>query len=200
VKKVWLAGLVLMAGCGPFRRAQVPPPPGPTPVRIPEQVTSMEPAPPPKNLPAPPPVEGLAVEAKPATALGLPGTPTAGPPKVAKVRRPAKRKAVAVKPAAPAPVAEEPAPAAPPYRLGELRSAEETARLRRQTERLLARCAEALGAVEGRSLTGKQSELMGRVKAFAQQAKDVLDKDPGEARGFAAKGRTFAEALLAELK
>jgi hypothetical protein len=171
-------------------------------LRIPEQLTSMEPAPPPKNLPPPPPIEGVAVEAKPASTLGLPGSPAAGPPKVTSARKTPKRKAAvaAAKPVPPPVVVEEAAPAAPAYRLGELRSAEETARLRRQTERMLARCAEALAAVEGRVLTGMQGEMVARVKSLAQQARDVMDKDPGEARGFAAKGRTFAEALLAELK
>ena len=45
-----------------------------------------------------------------------------------------------------------------------------------------------------------QTEMVVRVRSFAQQARETMDKDPGEARNFAAKGRTFAEALLAELK
>jgi len=45
-----------------------------------------------------------------------------------------------------------------------------------------------------------QTEMVSRVKTFTQQARETLEKDPGEAKEFAAKGRTFAEALLAELK
>jgi hypothetical protein len=89
---------------------------------------------------------------------------------------------------------------APPYRLGELRTAEEKDRLKRQTEQFIEQCTAALTATEGRVLTPTQSDLVNRVRTFAQQARDTIDKDPSEARNFAAKGRTFAEALLAELK
>ena len=98
------------------------------------------------------------------------------------------------------PPAETPAPETPLYRLGELRTPEEKEKLLRQTEQLIAQCAAALTAVEGRTLTAMQTEMVSRVRTFAQQARETMDKDPGEARSFAAKGRTFAEALLAELK
>jgi hypothetical protein len=84
--------------------------------------------------------------------------------------------------------------------LGELRSVEEKEELRRQTEQLMSVCSAALMMAEGRTLTPMQAELVSRVKSFSQQARDAIDKDPGEARGFAAKGRTFARALIAELK
>ncbi len=88
----------------------------------------------------------------------------------------------------------------PAYRLGELRTAEEKERLRRETDGLIRQCAAALSAAEGRVLTAVQAEMVNRVRTFAQQARETMETDPGEARNFAAKGRTFAEALLAELK
>jgi len=203
-----LAGILFLGGCTgiPFRRAKTPPPPpGPTPVRIPDQVGNLEPAPPPKNLPTPPAISTAASTAatktETASTVGVPSTPTAGPP------RPAKPKAAAVKRAPAPPIAAAPAPVeapapetAPAFRLGELLSADEKEKLRRQTEQLIGQCAAALSAAEGRTLTAMQTEMVSRVKTFTQQARETLEKDPGEAKEFAAKGRTFAEALLAELK
>ena len=200
---VLLAAVLVLGGCGVFRRAKAPPPPGPTPARIPDQVASLEPAPPPKNLPAPPAIGGGAADAKAATAktVGLPATPTAGPPQTVKPKKPPVRRAAAPPPVVAAPPqVESPAPETPLYRLGELRTPEEKEKLVRQTEQLIGQCLAALTAVEGRTLTPMQTEMVVRVRSFAQQARETIDKDPGEARNFAAKGRTFAEALLAELK
>jgi len=95
----------------------------------------------------------------------------------------------------------EEAPASPPvYRLGELRSPEERVKLKQEAEQMLGVCQAALAASEGRPLTAMQTEMVGRVRAFAQQARDTIERDPAEARGLAAKGKLFAEALLAELK
>ena len=193
----------MLTGCGPFRRTKaLPPPPGPMPVRIPDQPTSTAPAPPPVNLPAPPPVEAKPVDAKAASTqvVGLETKPTAKPPRPPrKKRRVAKAKPEPVSESANVEEAATP-PAPPVYRLGELRSPEERERLKQQTEQMLGVCQAALTAAEGRALTPMQTELVGRVRAFAQQARETMDKDAGEARGFAAKGKTFAEALLAELK
>lgn len=200
-----LAAVLILGGCAglPFRRAKTPPPPGPTPVRIPDQVASLEPAPAPKNLPAPPVIGATAASTKPASPneVGVPATPTAGPPRPAKTKAPQVRRAAAPPPVVAAPAAVgTPVPETPTYRLGELRSADEKEKLRKQTEQMIGQCAAALSAAEGRSLTAMQTEMVSRVKTFSQQARETLEKDPGEARNFAAKGRTFAEALLAELK
>ncbi len=197
-----LAGILLLGGCGPFRRVQAPPPPpGPVPVRIPDQVTSLDPAPPPQNLPPPPPIAGGGADAKAGAtqAVGLQTAPAVGPPRPARARKAAK-KAKPVPPADPSGAEAEAPMETPPYRLGELRSPEEREKLRLQADRMLGVCQAALAAAEGRNLTAMQSEMVNRVRGFAQQARDVMEKDPGEARNFAAKARTFAEALLAELK
>jgi hypothetical protein len=111
-------------------------------------------------------------------------------------------KRVAVAPPPPAASAEPVVePSAPPaYRLGQLRTPEQREQLRKQTEDLIGVCSAALSAAEGRQLTSMQSEMANRVRAFSQQALQTLETDPGEARNFATKGKTFAEALLAELK
>ncbi|MBI2687645.1 MAG: hypothetical protein HYX27_15145 [Acidobacteria bacterium] len=203
--RVLLAAVMLLSGCIhlPFyRRAKAPPPPpGPIPVRIPDQVASVEPAPPPKSLPAPPAISAPAPDTKPtATAeMSIPQTPTSPPPRAAKPKKTTHRSAMPT-PAQAGPAQAEEAPPAPPYRLGELRSPGEKATLRKQTEQLIESCNGAFSAAEGRSLTGTQAEMLSRVRSFAQQAREVLDKDPGEARSLALKARTFAEALLAELK
>lgn len=195
--------LLLLGGCAPFRRVQAPPPPpGPVPVRIPDQVTSLDPAPPPRNLPPPPPIAGGGTDAKAAStqAVGLQTAPAAAPPRPARSKRAAKQ-AKPLPPAEPAATeAEIPVESVPPFRLGELRSPEEREKLRLQADRMLGVCQAALAAAEGRNLTAMQAEMVNRVRGFAQQAREVMEKDPGEARNFAAKGRTFAEALLAELK
>ena len=161
-----LAGILLLGGCGPFRRVQAPPPPpGPVPVRIPDQVTSLDPAPPPKNLPPPPPIAGGGADSKAAStrAVGLQTAPAAGPPRPARPRRTAKQ-AKPVPPAEPsATEGEVQAEASPPYRLGELRSPEEREKLRQQTDRLLGVCQAALAAAEGRNLTPMQAEMVNRV-------------------------------------
>jgi hypothetical protein len=200
-RKTLIVALLLVGGCGPFRRAKTPPPPGPTPARIPDQVTSLEPAPAPQNLPPPPAIGSGTVAAKPTEtkAVGLPKTPDAAPPVVERPMPPPVKKPPAAPPVVAA-VPETVEPPAPTYRLGELRTADEKEKLRRQTEQLIAQCTAALAATEGRSLTPTQTEMVSRVRIFAQQAKDSLEKDPGEAKNFAAKGRTFAEALLAELR
>jgi hypothetical protein len=196
---ILLAGAML-TGCLPFRRAKAtPPPPGPMPVRIPDQPTSTAPAPPPVNLPAPPPVEAKSVDPKAASTrvVGLKTAPTAKPPRPTRRRRSAKAKGT---PTAESATVEE-APASPPvYRLGELRSPEERVKLKQEAEQMLGVCQAALAASEGRPLTAMQTEMVGRVRAFAQQARDTIERDPAEARGLAAKGKLFAEALLAELK
>jgi len=201
---VILAAVLMLGGCGVFRRAKAPPPPGPTPARIPDQVASLEPAPPSKNLPAPPAIGGTTAGLKPAATktVGLPSTPTEGPPIIVQPKKqpPVKRAAASPPPVVSAPPQMETAPEAPLYRLGELRTPEEKEKLLRQTEQLIVQCAAALLVVEGRTLTAMQTDMVNRVKTFAQQARETMDKDPGEARNFAAKGRTFAEALLAELK
>jgi len=166
-------------------------------------VTSTEPAPPPKNLPQPPTIATPRPDAKPgeAAVLALPKTPNVKPP------RPPRTKRAAAKPAPaqpPAPVEAAPAPEAPPaapaYRLGELRPHEEREKLRRQCDHMLSACAKALAAAEGRTLTPEQSEMVNRIRGFAQQARESLERDPAEARNLAAKGKSFADSLLAELK
>lgn len=192
-----LAACLALGGCAfPRRQATAPPPPGPVPVRVPDQISTTQ-TPPPANLPAPPALPARA-EGEPAenTAALIPEVPDIGPPAEPRpkpVRRP------------PAPVethteAASSAPADPPYRLGELRSASEREGLRKQTESLLGACAAALVATEGRRLTAQQTELANRVRLFALQARVAMESDPVEAKNLAAKGRTFAEALLAELR
>lgn len=198
-----LSTLLLVTSCGPFRTAKAPlPPPTPMPARIPDQITNTEPAPPPKNLP-PPPVIANHPDARPAPTaqMSIPATPTAPPPRPVKKKQ-AKRAAVAPPPPPPAASAETVVePSAPPaYRLGQLRTPEQREQLKKQTEDLIGVCSAALSAAEGRQLTAMQSEMANRVRAFSQQARETLETDPGEARNFASKGKTFAEALLAELK
>ena len=196
-----LSTLLLVTSCGPFRTAKAPlPPPTPMPARIPDQISNTEPAPPPKNLP-PPPVIANHPDARPAPTaqMSIPATPTAPPPRPVKKKQ---NKRVAVAPPPPAASAEPVVePSAPPaYRLGQLRTPEQREQLRKQTEDLIGVCSAALSAAEGRQLTAMQSEMANRVRAFSQQARETLETDPGEARNFASKGKTFAEALLAELK
>jgi hypothetical protein len=191
----------MVTSCGPFRTAKAPlPPPTPMPARIPDQISNTEPAPPPKNLP-PPPVIANHPDARPAPTaqMSIPATPTAPPPRPVKKKQ---NKRVAVAPPPPAASAEPVVePSAPPaYRLGQLRTPEQREQLRKQTEDLIGVCSAALSAAEGRQLTAMQSEMANRVRAFSQQALQTLETDPGEARNFATKGKTFAEALLAELK
>lgn len=204
-----LFAVAVLGACGPFRQTKLPPPPGPVPVRIPEQVTSMEPAPPPKTLPPPPPIgTPIPADAKPAmtTAIGLPSTPKAPPPrKISRKKQTAKRvrkPALTSTPAEPLAPALDPAPetAPPTYRLGEVRTPEEKVSLRLQAERMISFCSAVLTATARRPLTPAQLEMAERVKTFSKQAKEALDRDPGEARNLAAKGRSFAEALLSELK
>lgn len=197
---VFLASFLCLGACGPFRRANAPlPPPTPMPARIPDQVSSTEPAPAPKNLPPPPPIAAPGPDTRPSptAAMSIPATPTTPPPSAPKPKRPARRAAAPPPPPVQEMPEEQPAPV---YRLGELRSPEEKEKLRKQTEDMIGVCSAALSAAERRTLTSAQSEMVNRVRTFAQQARDALDKDPGEARSFAAKGKTFAEALLAELK
>jgi hypothetical protein len=177
------------------------------PARIPDQLSSTEPAPAPKNLPQPPPIAAPGPDTRPAATaqMSIPKTPNLPPPRAARTKRAAKKAApvaAAVNASTPPTASVEQAEEKPPpvYRLGELRSPEEKAKLRNQAEWMIGVCNSALTAAEGKTLTASQAELATRVRTFAQQAKETLDKDPGEARGFAAKGRTFAEALLAELK
>lgn len=191
---------LLVTGCGPFRRANTPlPPPTPMPARIPDQVSNTEPAPPPKNLPPPPAIANHPdTRPAPTAQMSIPATPTAPPPRPARPKKAVKRVAKAQLPPAAEPAVE---PAAPPaYRLGQLRTPEEREQLRKQAEDMIGVCGAALSAAEGRQLTAMQSEMVNRVRAFSQQARDTLEKDPGEARDFANKGKTFAEALLAELR
>lgn len=195
-----LSTLLLATGCGPFRTAKAPlPPPTPMPARIPDQITNTEPAPPPKNLP-PPPAIANHPDARPAPTaqMSIPATPTAPPPRPVKKKKQAKRVAVAPPAASTETVVEPSAP--PAYRLGQLRTPEQREQLRKQTVDLIGVCSAALSAAEGRRLTSMQTEMVNRVRAFSQQAKETLETDPGEARNFATKGKTFAEALLAELK
>lgn len=200
-----LTTILLLQGCGMTRlgRAKAPPPPGPIPARIPDQVTSID-APPPTNLPPPPSLPAPAVDAKPSTAaeLAISSTPTLPPPRPARSRKTTKRAAVIPPPQPPVEAAAEVPvqPAAPPFRLGELRSPEEKERLKQQTEQMIGVCGAALTAAEGKPLTAAQTEMVARVRMFAEQAREAMEKDPAEARNFAAKGRTFAEVLLAELK
>jgi hypothetical protein len=195
-----LSAVLALSGCGwmPMRRAKAPPPPpGPVPVRLPDQISTAE-APPPTNLPAPPAVGEAKTDTDPSEVAvkAIPEVPTQAPP------RP-KRRRTAPKIVAEAPAetrVEEPAPAEPPFRLGELRSATEREELRRQTEQMLGTCAAALALAEGRMLNGMQTEMVNRVRNFSQQAREAMEKDPAGARSLAAKGRTFADALLAELR
>jgi len=201
-----LALVLTLSSCGmPFmgRAKAPPPPPGPTPARIPDQVDVAATAKPgTSTLPTPP---ALATElpdtAGPATASQV-SIPKAPPPRTARQKRVAKRAPAPISTVESSEAPAAPAATAPPpvYRLGELRSPVEKEKLRQQSEQLLGVCSAALAAADGKSLTTAQTEMVNRVKMFAQQAREAMDKDPGEARSFAAKGKTFAEALLAELK
>ena len=191
-----LSALLLGSSCGPFRHAKAPlPPPTPMPARIPDQISSTEPAPPPKNLPPPPPIAAHPdTRPAPTAQMSIPTPPTAPPPRPARQKKAVKRAAV------PPPVTAAEPSAPPAYRLGQLHTPEQRERLRKQTEDLLGVCTAAISATEGRQLTAMQTEIANRVRAFSQQARDTLETDPGEARNFASKGKTFADALLAELK
>ena len=199
---VFLAAMLSLSSCIPFRRAKVPPPPtGPIPVRIPDQVAAGNTAP--KTMPSPPAVETPTPDGKaPAEkAVGLPAPPVAASAPAARPRRARVRKPAVVEAPAETSVAESaPDPTAPPFRLGELRTPQEKENLRQRVEQMLNRCSAAITAAEGRSLNSTQTEMLQRVRTFALQAREKMDADPGEARNLAAKGRTFADALLAELK
>lgn len=202
--------ILTLSGCGMphLSRAKAPPPPGPVPARIPDQVATTT-APAPTNLPAPPSLSEPAADAKAPVAaeLSLATTPTEPPPRPARGRRAAKQRTAAAATPPPVPVeaaagtAQSPSTTpAPPFRLGELRSPEEKERLKLEAEQMLITCNTVLAAVGGKPLTASQTEMVSRVRLFAQQARESMEKDPAEARNLAAKGRTFAEALLAELK
>ena len=197
-----LSALLLGSSCGPFRQAKAPlPPPTPMPARIPDQVSNTEPAPPPKNLPPPPAIASHPdTRPAPTAQMSIPATPTEPPPRPVRQKKPAQRPAPPPPPvAASAETVVEPS-APPAYRLGELRTPAQREKLRKQAESMIGVCSAALSAAEGRQLTAMQAEMVNRVRGFSQQAKETLEKDPGEARNFASKGKTFAEALLAELK
>jgi hypothetical protein len=195
-----LSAVLALSGCGlgPLWRAKAPPPPpGPVPVRLPDEISTAE-APPPTNLPAPPAVGEPKPDAAPAEVAvkAIPDVPRQAPPRT-------RRRKTVPKVAAEAPAenrTEEPVLVEPPFRLGGLLSAAEKDELRRQTEQMLGTCAAALAMAEGRALNGMQAELVNRVRSFSQQAREVQEKDPAGARSLAAKGRTFADALLAELR
>jgi hypothetical protein len=42
--------------------------------------------------------------------------------------------------------------------------------------------------------------MVNRIRVFVSQSREAADQDPNEARNLAARGKAFADALLAELR
>jgi outer membrane biosynthesis protein TonB len=195
-----VALLVLMTSCIPWRRTQMPaPPPRTIPARIPDQVSTAD-APPPKNLPAPPPMPAEPVITRSDAAAMIPKPPQSPPQTV----KPAPRKRQRVRPV-PMPeeradkATEEPLPR-PAWKLGQVMSTAERDALKKEADAMISAAAKAVATAETRTLSAAQSEFVNRIKVFSQQAKEALETDPMEARNLAARAKTFADALLADLR
>lgn len=180
---------VLLAGCNPFRRAKLPPPPTPIPARLPDHLSS-DPAPPPKNLPAPPDIEAESVNASDVSIL-TPSPPKARPP------RPVRRRAARPKPA-PAPPSEsteESATSQPVWKLGETLPPERRAALMQEATALNAASERILASAGSKQLTAAQAEMAERIRGFVKQSRDALEKSPSEALALAKRASVFAKAL-----
>lgn len=89
---------------------------------------------------------------------------------------------------------------APTFTLGAIVSPQERLTLQRQTEQLLAACEQAINSANGKTLNGRQVELLGRIRTFVTQAKDAQDRNPADAKRLAERGKLFADRLAEELR
>ncbi|MBK7931507.1 MAG: hypothetical protein IPJ98_29745 [Bryobacterales bacterium] len=171
-----------------FRKKKPTPPPAQMPNPKPAATAKPEPMPPPprvdtrtplSTVPAPP--EQIDVPAPPPQPPTRPPRPTPAPAQTS--------------PQEPA----QPQPPAPP-KLVQLLTPAEQRRYQQEMERYL-RNAEAIVAAAGtRALNTQQADLVVRIRAFAQQARDQRDQDLMTARNLAMRADVLARDLQRSLR
>lgn len=147
------------------------------------------------KVPQPPPVVAE-------TPASVPAPPKPVPPKrrVAKAKKKTEQEA---QPAAPAPQqASEaaPAPAAAAPRLGQMLTTQQTEAYNKNLDESLDRVKQALGTVQGRTLTNEQSEVVVRIKSFLVQAEQTRERDLLTAVRLASRADLLSRDLLSQIR
>jgi len=189
--RTMMTGLLLAASLLPsggclFRKKKPAPPPTHIPVSTPVPSTKQEPMPPPPKVDATGPP--LATVPAPPQEIDVPEPP---PQQPRRPRRPTTPPAQST--------AQEPGPAQPPGpeppKLVQLLTADEQRRYQAELDQFL-RSAEAIVAQSSsRTLDAQQSDLVIRIRAFTQQARDQRDTDLMTARNLAQRADVLARDL-----
>lgn len=173
-----------------FRKKKPAPPPAQMPTPKPAAPAKTEPMPPPPKVDSQTP---LSTVPAPPEQIDVPEPPPQPP------RRPRRPTPVPAQPASQEPA--QPQPAAPePPKLVQLLTPAEQRRYQEEVERYL-RNAEAIVATAGtRTLNSQQADLVVRIRAFAQQARDQRDQDLMTARNLAMRADVLARDLQRSLR
>ncbi|MEP7365498.1 MAG: hypothetical protein ABI972_19770 [Acidobacteriota bacterium] len=190
---VLLVASVLPSGGCLFRKQK------PTP--LPTQIPRAKPAPPVKQDPMPPPpkvdAQAPALSTVPASPQEI-DVPNAPPQQPRKPRRPA--------PAVAQPAAQDPAPSSPqppapePPKLVQLLTADEQRRYQGELEQYLRNAEAIVAQASARTLDAQQSDMVIRIRAFTQQARDQRDTDLMTARNLAQRADVLAKDLQRSLR
>jgi len=190
-----LMGLVLASSLSTqnaclFRKKKPTPPPAQMPTPKPAAPAKPEPMPPPPKVDTQTP---LSTVPAPPEQIDLPEPPPQ-PPR--RPRRPAPSATQTVPPETPPP--QQPAPEPP--KLVQLLTPAEQRRYQGELEKYL-RNAEAIVATAGtRTLNSQQADLVVRIRAFAQQAREQREQDLMTARNLAQRADVLARDLQRSLR
>jgi len=186
------ASIVPTSGCW-FRKKK----PSPPLVQIPVP----KPAPPPNQDPMPPPPT---VEAQTPPLSTVPASPQeidvpVPPPRQA--QRPKRPPPATAQPAAHDTPQSAPQPPAPePPKLVQLLTADEQRRYQGELEQYLRNAEAIIAQASTRSLDAQQSDMVIRIRAFTQQARDQKDTDLTTARNLAQRADVLAKDLQRSLR
>lgn len=186
-----IASLLPAGGCI-FRKKKPAPPPTQIPVAQPVPPSKPDPLPPPPQVEAQLPP--LSTVPAPPEEIDVPEPPPQQQPR--RPRRPP--------PATAQPVQDSPAPQAPttpePPKLVQLLTADEQRRYQGELEQYLRNAEAIVTQANGRTLDGQQSDMIVRIRAFAQQARDQRETDLMTARNLAQRADVLARDLQRTLR
>jgi len=172
----------------------LPPPPAasqPAPVTAPAAAAA-SPAP---SSTAPKPVTTTHAQEPTPYQINKPPQPAPAP------KKPARSTPAPPPPPAPAPPpAAAPAPEAPPPKLGDILTADETKQYLAAVDESLARAQTSLNSVNGRQLNKDQQAQVEQIRNFMQQAQGSRDSDPAGAKSLAERAEVLARDLAATFR
>lgn len=194
VRGTWLA-ILLASSLGTqnaclFRKKKPAPPPAQIPAPKPAAPATPEPMAPPPKVDSQTP---LSTVPAPPEQIDVPEPPPQQP------RRPRRPTPAPAQPAAQEPVGPQ-QPAPEPPKLVQLLTPAEQRRYQGEVERYLRNAEAIVATASTRTLNSQQTDLVARIRAFAQQAREQREQDLMTARNLAQRADVLARDLQRSLR